>query len=285
MYDINFLKQILQDMGVNPHRLRGQNFLIDESIIKHILESAAVSQEDVVFEIGPGLGALSQTLGKRNGRTVLFEIEPAFAARLRDVFAFEPQVQVMETDATSFDYASFCQEKQISEYHLVANLPYNITTPMIQHLFLQGGPWKQATLMLQKEAAQRICAGKGRENGPLTLMTEYYTEAELLFLVPPESFYPPPAVQSAVMQLRRRQAPPVEAGPEALFPLIQAAFSQRRKQLANTLVATYQRQDGRRFSRDEVISALDACDLAPSIRGEQMSLAQFSALLKQLQRM
>ena len=283
MYDIQMIKQILQGMGVNPHRLRGQNFLIDPSVVERILDAAALSSEDAVLEIGPGLGALSQRLAACSGRLLLLEIECAFAERLKDIFAFEPQVEVCCLDALTFDYEAYCREHNISSYHLVANLPYNITTSLLQHFLLAGGPWKRATLMLQREAAQRICSGPGRENGPLSLLTQYCADARLLFVVPPESFYPAPAVHSAVIQLSRRETPSVDVDLEPLMALVEAAFSQRRKQLANTLSGAYQRQDGMRFSREQITAALLACDLSPSIRAEQMDLPAFAALLKHLQ--
>ncbi|MDO4733298.1 MAG: 16S rRNA (adenine(1518)-N(6)/adenine(1519)-N(6))-dimethyltransferase RsmA [Bacillota bacterium] len=284
MYDNIMIKQILQGMSVHPHRLRGQNFLINDSVVEQIIAATRLSPEDYVIEIGPGLGVLSQKLAEIGAPCLLLEIEDAFAARLQDLFTFEPHVKLLCLDALDFDFSAYCAEEGISAYHLVANLPYNITSPMMKKLLLHGGPWERATLMLQKEAAQRICAGSGRENGPLTLLTQYCAEAELLFDVPPEAFYPQPSVRSAVIQLRRREEPPVDAAPDALLHLIDAAFSQRRKQLVNTLTAFYQRSDGRRFSRADLLPLIEACGLKPGIRAEEMDLFAFAALLQKLEK-
>lgn len=283
MYSIEIIKQILMDMGVSPHRLRGQNFLIDEAMIERIINAADISTAEFLLEIGPGLGALSQHLAQSGKPTVLLEVEAAFAERLRNLFYFDQQVNVIEADAVKFDYIQFCRDKGLCSYDVVANLPYNITTPILERLLLYGGSWRQATMMLQKEAALRICSGSGRDNGPVTLLTQYCAEAELLFEVSPKSFYPEPAVYSAVIQLRRRKEPPVDVELPPLLGLIKAAFSQRRKQLVNTLSSAYQRDDGYRFSREQIAAALERCEFSGNIRAEQLGLPEFAALWKALQ--
>ncbi len=282
MYEAEQVHRLLADLGVHPHRLRGQNFLLDEAVVERILAAASPTAADAVLEIGPGLGVLSRGLAEQAGRLFLLELEPAFAERLADRFAFEEQVEVIQADAVTFDYEAFCRERQISGYQLVANLPYNITTPFLRRLLLEGGPWERATLMLQKEAAQRVCAGPGRDNGPLPLLTQYRAEATILFDVPREAFYPAPAVCSSVIRLTRRSQPPVEAEPMRLMALIEAAFSQRRKQLVNNLCGCYHRADGSALSREQVTAALESCGFPATVRGEALTLADFAALLARL---
>lgn len=281
VYNSSNLQQLLRSLGVGPHRLRGQNFLIDEAVVDRILQVAAVSSGDTVLEIGPGLGALSQKLETMVGRLILIELEVAFANRLRDVFSFSPKVEVIDGDAVLLDYPDLCRQREIFRYDLVANLPYSITTPFLRRLFLYGGPWNRATLMLQKEAATRICSGTGRENGPLSLLTQYCAEAQYVFDVPQQCFYPQPAVCSGVIQLTRRVQPIAAVDMKRLFSLIDAAFSQRRKQLVNTLTA-YCPADGGRLDRIKVESALHACGLQKTVRAEQLGLSDFVALLKEL---
>lgn len=282
IYDLNYLQRLLRSLGVNPHRLRGQNFLIDESVADHIIQAAGISSLDFVVEVGPGLGALSKKLEPKVSRLFLIELETAFAERLRDLFAFSPQVEVICDDAVLFDYSNFCLQRKIPYYDLVANLPYTITTPFLRQLFLSGGPWRRATFMLQKEAALRICSGPGRENGPLSLLTQYCAETQYLFDVPPQCFYPQPAVYSGVIQLTRRLQPAVRVDRERLFSLINVAFSQRRKQLVNTLAA-YVPEDGGRIERSAIEIALRSCGLKETVRAEQLSLSDFAALLYALE--
>ncbi len=276
MENVQWVRSLLREMKVAPQRLRGQNFLLDEQVISRIVASAALGSEDTVIEIGPGLGSMSRLLTDRPGRTILIELEPAFARRLTDIYAFQPQVQVLEADAATFPYAAFCQEQEIAHYHVVANLPYQVTTPILKQLLFQGGPWQSMTLMLQKEAARRIVRGKGRENGPLTLLTEYFSEGELLFDVPPRAFYPAPAVTSTVIRLIRRQNPPVQGEIESLYPFIEKAFLQRRKVLVNSLAGAYG------LSREAWVNLLADCGFNPAVRGEELSLADFDCILSRL---
>ena len=268
--------QALQAAGVKPHRLRGQNFLLDQRILAEIAGLLGPGEAGAVLEIGAGLGALSQYLAKAAGQLALLEIEPAFAARLRALFADEPQVRVVQADALAFDYAAFAKAAGWPAYSVFGNLPYNITTPLLQRLLTQGGGWLSLTLLLQKEAALRICQGQGRENGPLTLLTEYYGRARLCFSVPAGAFYPRPAVESAVIRIERRQPPLPEAEAAGLFRLIRACFAQRRKTLANGAFA----QLG--LTRQAWLESLAAAGISSQTRAEALGLPDFQALYQRL---
>lgn len=277
MDNIKWIQSLLREAGVDPRRQRGQNFLLDETVAERIVTSAEVGKEDTVIEIGPGLGAMSEILAERAGKLILIEIETAFAARLKDHFAFRPEVTVIEADAASFDYAGFCAEQGIDGYKVVANLPYSVTTPVIKQLLQNGGPWQSMTLMLQKEAAKRIAKGKGRENGPLTLLMEYYADAELLFDVPPKAFYPAPAVNSAILQAIRRE-PAVDAEPAALYRFLERCFLQRRKLLTNSLNGSYGR------NRQQWAELLTACGFSETVRAEELTLADFACLFDSIKK-
>lgn len=263
----------LNSLGVRPDKLRGQNFLLDQGVLQDIVASAALPEGLPVVEIGPGLGALSCLLAERQSPLTLIEVEPAFAARLREVFAGQEHVQVIEADALDFDFAACCLERGWTEYAVMGNLPYSITTPLLKKLLAEGGPWRSLTLLLQKEAARRIAAGQGRENGPLTLLAQYYGEAQLGLIVPPGAFYPQPAVDSQLLCVNRRHQPPVEGEAEKLFRFIEAAFAHRRKQLVHELAAFSPGRD-----KDCWRENLAGLGLKPTARAEELTLADFAAL-------
>ena len=260
----------LKELHIKPQRLRGQNFLIDPSVLDHIVSSADLSAEDTVLEIGPGLGALTRLLTEKAGSLTVLEIEEAFVLSLQRAFAGQNHVDVKHMDALQFDYTCFAEGQP---YRLFANVPYHITTPLLQKLLWEGGAWQDMTLMLQKEAALRIYRGKGRENGPLTLLASYFAACELLFFVPPVAFYPPPAVQSAVIRITRRGTPPVEGDIHAIMALAEAGFAERRKVLRNSLAASKMGGDKAYWQ-----AGLSACGLAAECRAEELSLADFAAL-------
>jgi len=267
----------LQETGVKPHRLRGQNFLLDQQVLERIADLAPREELAAALEIGAGLGALSLLLAERAAQLALLEIEPSFVARLQALFAAQPHVMVLQADALDFDYAGFSEARNWPAYAVFGNIPYHITTPLLKRLLQQGGRWTSLTLLLQKEAALRICQGQGRENGPLPLLAEYYGEAKLCFTVAAEAFYPRPAVESALIRIRRRERPIVQADSQGLFRLIEAAFAQRRKTLVNSLTASYAGP-----SREQWLDVLDACGIGPGLRAEQLGLQYFARIYDKL---
>lgn len=261
-------RSLLRQLGVRPQRLRGQNFLIDPAAIQRIAAVGFDWPGKDVVEIGPGLGALSRCLAEKAGRLTLIELESAFAAYLRQEFSASPQVQVVERDALQYDFTA-----SPAEYVLFANVPYQITTPLLKKLFLSGGVWRSMVLLLQKEAAERICCERGRKNGPLSLLAAYCGICESCFDLLPASFYPSPAVTSTVIRIQRREAPPVDTDIAAILRLAEAAFAERRKLLCNSLAASSLPGD-RNYWR----AGLIACGLDAECRAESLSLAEFAAL-------
>ncbi|MDO4582254.1 MAG: 16S rRNA (adenine(1518)-N(6)/adenine(1519)-N(6))-dimethyltransferase RsmA [Bacillota bacterium] len=264
-------KDTLRMLGLKPHSLRGQNYLIDEAVIDKIVAAAKIGEGSPTLEIGAGLGMLTERLLDSGADCAVLEIETRAAQYL--CRRFGERAEIINADALNFDFAAYTQRRGWRDYQIVANLPYSITTPLLTRLLREGGAWSAMTLMLQKEAAQRLVAGKGRENGPLTLLLEYYAEAAICFEAPRDAFYPRPAVTSAVIDVRRRAAPPVAGERRELFRLIEAAFTLRRKTLLNALSAA-----PLSASREQWAELILGLGWKPDVRAEELSLAQFAEL-------
>lgn len=265
----------LRELGIRPSRERGQNFLLDESVLAQIMAASPPDAQAPALEIGPGLGALSGLLAERCAELTMIELEAAFAARLQNMYAAAPQVCVIHSDALAFDYQSWSHTRP--GYQLYGNIPYNITTPLLRKLLLHGGKWSKLTLLLQKQAALRLSRGRGRENGPLTLLVDYYAETQLCFTVPPQAFYPAPAVESALLLLIRRSTPPITPPIDRLLPLMEAAFAERRKLLVNSLPVYAQSLD-----KQSCRELLTDCGLDPLSRPEELGLSDFARLYQAL---
>ena len=231
------VRQVLQARGLAAKKNWGQNFLTDGAVAESI--AAQVPPGNLLYEIGPGLGALSQFLLPRTGRLALVEIDPALAAWLQQLFAEESadqRVEILQGDALELDFDAHAQQRGFANYVICGNLPYYITTPLLKHFLCQQN-WGQMVFLVQREAAQRMAAGPGNKDyGLLNLMIEYYAELDLLFNVADSAFHPRPEVQSSLIRFRRRPAPAITVrDARLLFATINAALSQRRKTLANAL--------------------------------------------------
>lgn len=265
---------MLSELKKNPTKKLGQNFLIDELVVNNIASSFIDSNRNPILEIGAGLGALSQKLFSLTDSLTLLEIDQKLLGHLRKMFSEANNVNVLYADALEFDYQQYTEKMKWDGYHIFGNIPYNITSDLVEKLLSNGGSWQTMTLLVQKEAASRIVLGKGRDNGPLHLLAQYYSEPEILFQVSRQSFYPVPAVDSAVMRLTRRKTAPVEADKNELFALINAGFSLRRKTLANALSASPLCGDKRHWE-----TGLEECHLPVGIRAESMTLSDFANLV------
>ncbi len=264
--------RLLKEMGKKPVKGWGQNFLIDHQIACQIAASLPEPREQSgvhIIEIGAGLGALSQLLTQQANRLILLEIDPDLASHLRQTFNDTSSVRIVQEDALQVDYDQLVGG---DNYHIFGNVPYNITSELIAHL-ASFQKWQSATLLLQKEAAERLLAGPGRRNCPLALRLFYCCSGQYLFSVPPSCFHPMPKVDSAVIQLCRRLSPPVDCTWDKMEPLIQAAFALRRKSLLNALMASSLRGDKPYWQQ-----ILTRCGLDLQIRGEALTLADFSRL-------
>lgn len=278
--DIKTIKALLARHGFHFSKSMGQNFLIADWVPRDIAEAAGLDEGCGVLEIGPGIGPLTVQLAQRAGRVAAIELDRALLPILAETLAGYPNAQVIPGDVMKLDLAALAAEQFPGmAVKACANLPYNITTPVITKL-LEAGCFQSITVMIQREVARRICAKPdSADRGAFSLFCQYHAQCELLFDVGPECFLPAPKVTSSVIRLIPRSQPPVDADPEALFRLVKAAFAQRRKTLLNALSAAY----GSRLSKDELRQAILDCGLPETVRGERLSLEEFSHLANILQ--
>ena len=266
-------------------RALGQHFLRDEGIARRIVELLRPGLSDLVVEIGPGEGALTGHLAASAGRLVALEVDPGLAARLRERFAGTPHVEILEADAIRHDYAALpgLRPDPAGRVLVVGNLPYSVGTAILASLLTAGpaiarvAPMEMA-LMLQREVAERVAAAPGsRTYGSLSVLSQMAAEVRVAFSVSPGAFRPPPQVDSAVIHLRALPAPPVAvADPGGFRTVVLAAFSQRRKTLANALAS------GLRLPVGRLKDVLAATGIDPARRAETLSLAEFARLAEAL---
>ena len=278
--NINDIKALLGRHGFHFSKSMGQNFLIQDWVPHDIAEAADLDENCGVLEIGPGIGPLTVQLAKRAGKVAAVELDRSLLPILRETLADFDNVEVIPGDVMKLDVSELAKEKFPSlTVKVCANLPYNITTPVLTKL-LEAGCFSSITVMIQREVAHRICAGPGTADyGAFSLFCQYHAHCSLLFDVPPECFLPAPKVTSTVLQLVPRSAPPVDCDPDALFRVVKAAFAQRRKTLLNGLTSAY----GNRFSKEELRQIIVDCGLPETVRGERLGLEEFSRLGKILQ--
>ena len=254
----------------------GQNFLIDSHVLDKIIAAAGVTKEDVVLEIGPGFGTMTQYLAEAAKEVIAVEIDKALIPILHETLADYDNITIINEDILKVDIAKLVEEKNGGRpIKVVANLPYYITTPIIMGLFESHVPLDNITVMVQKEVAQRMQAGPGtKDYGALSLAVQFYAEPYIVANVPPNCFIPRPGVGSAVIRLTKWEKPPIKVKNEAcMFSLIRASFNQRRKTLQNSLV-----NGGIQITKEQVVTALEQMELSPTVRGEALTLEQFAQL-------
>jgi len=250
--------------GHTPRKRFGQNFLHDARVLHAIVAAIAPRPGEHVVEIGPGLGALTRLLLAECGRLDVVELDRDLVGHLRRQFAGEDRLRIHAGDALKFDFSALAGEGPV---RVVGNLPYNISTPLLFHLFEYSAFVSDMHFMLQKEVVDRLCAEPGgKDYGRLGVMASYYCAMEPLMEVGPESFNPPPKVVSAVVRLVPHRTRPVALAPEVLGRVVAAAFSQRRKTLRNALSTL--------FTGDEIAAA----GIDPGARAETLALADFARL-------
>lgn len=268
---------ILQKYNFNFQKKFGQNFLIDTHVLEKIMNSADITKEDCVLEIGPGIGTMTQYLAERAGKVVAVEIDKTLIPILSDTLSAYDNVTIINDDILKVDINKIVEEmNQGRPIKVVANLPYYITTPIIMGLFESHVPLQSITIMVQKEVADRMQVGPGtKDYGALSLAVQYYAKPEIVANVPPNCFIPRPNVGSAVIRLTRYEAPPVDVKDEKkMFALVRASFNQRRKTLVNGLTNASELH----VSKEQVLLALEKMNLSPTIRGEVLTLEQFAEL-------
>ncbi|MBR6664884.1 MAG: 16S rRNA (adenine(1518)-N(6)/adenine(1519)-N(6))-dimethyltransferase RsmA [Lachnospiraceae bacterium] len=268
---------VLQKYNFNFQKKFGQNFLIDTHVLEKIMDSAEITKEDCVLEIGPGIGTMTQYLAERAGHVVVVEIDKNLIPILEETLSAYDNVTIINNDILKVDINKLVDELNGGKpIKVVANLPYYITTPIIMGLFESHVPIKSITIMVQKEVADRMQVGPGsKDYGALSLAVQYYAKPQIVANVPPNCFIPRPNVGSAVIRLTRYEKPPVEVADEKrMFALIRASFNQRRKTLVNGL--TNAPELG--LSKEAVTEALEKLGLSPTVRGETLTLEQFAEL-------
>ncbi len=269
------IKDLLERHNFHFSKTFGQNFLITRQIPEKIAQAAQIDEDTTVLEIGPGIGCLTRCLAKQAKKVVTVEIDDRLIPILSETLGDLDNVQVVHNDILKTDLpALFSGEEKLA---VCANLPYNITTPILVYLLESGLKFESVTVMVQKEVAQRFCAVKGsKDYGAITLFLNYYTKPKLLFSVAAGNFLPKPRVDSAVLRLQAIE-PPVDTDPKELFKIIRGAFSMRRKTLQNTLASIG-------IAKESTAAALEAMGLPPSTRGEELDLQQYARLTAELKK-
>lgn len=268
---------ILQKYHFNFQKKYGQNFLIDAHVLEKIIRESGITKEDMVLEIGPGIGTMTQYLAENAREVVAVEIDKNLIPILSDTLSAYDNVTVINEDILKVDIARIAKEGNGGKpIKVVANLPYYITTPIIMGLFESHVPLESITIMVQKEVADRMQVGPGtKDYGALSLAVQYYAKPEIVANVPPNCFMPRPNVGSAVIKLSKYENPPVEVKDEAfLFAIIRASFNQRRKTLINGLTNA----SNLSISKEQILEALEKMGLLSTVRGEALTLEQFAQL-------
>ena len=273
--DINYIYDLLARHGFRFSKSLGQNFLTASWVPEDIAESAGLNENTGVLEIGAGVGCLTRELSARAGKVVCVELDRALEPILAETLIGCKNVEMVYGDILKQDIPALVAEKLNGLRPVVcANLPYNVTSPLLTAL-IEAGCFESITVMIQREVARRICSKPGTADyGAFGIFVQWYEEPELLFDVPPHCFVPAPKVTSTVVRLRMRSAPPADVQDEALlFAVVRAAFSQRRKTLINALAAGVPGCDKARAA-----AAVAACGFDARVRGETLDPVQFAAL-------
>lgn len=273
--------EILDKYGFSFQKKFGQNFLIDENVVRKIVREAGVTKDDFVLEVGPGIGTMTQILCEEAREVVAVEIDKKLIPILtKDTLSYYDNVTVINEDILKLDIAKLAKEKNDGRpIKVVANLPYYITTPIIMGLFESGVALDSITIMVQKEVADRMQVGPGtKDYGALSLAVQYYAKPSIVLTVPASCFMPRPNVDSAVIKLERYSQPPVDVkDAHLMFNIIRASFNQRRKTMTNSVVNA-----GLGITKERLLVALEACGLPATVRGEALTLEQFAQLANEL---
>ena len=272
------IQTLLERHGFHFSKAMGQNFLIESWVPRDIADSCGADKSTGVLEIGPGIGPLTQQLARRAGKVVSVELDARLYPVLRETMRGADNFTLIEGDAMRLDFAQVVQEHFAGlRPILCANLPYNITTPVLTKC-VESRCFDSLTVLIQKEVAQRICAEAGTaEYGAFTVLMQYYTAPQMLFTVPASCFLPAPKVTSAVIHCPVRKTPPVEVVSEsALWRTVRAGFALRRKTLVNSLQTGYQ------LPKERLTEIVTACGLSPTVRGDRLTLEDFARLTNAL---
>lgn len=279
--DPETIRNIMKSQGFRFSKSMGQNFLIDPSVPLRIAEEAGIDEKTGVLEIGPGIGCLTSAMAPWAGKVVCVELDTSLQPVLTETLGEFDNVEILFGDLLKTDLQALAAEKFEGLRPVVcANLPYNITSPVITAI-LETGCFETVTVMVQREVAKRMAAKPGTADySAFSVLVQWYAETELLFDVPPHCFMPAPKVVSSVIRLQKRKAPPAQVEDEALFfRVVRAAFNQRRKTLVNALASGFGE-----LTKEQITKAVTDCGFDERIRGEALSIPEFAAVAEALAR-
>lgn len=271
-------KFIMNKYNISANKSLGQNFLINDEVVDRIIDTADISNEDLIIEIGPGLGTLTSRILEKAGKVIVIELDKRMIKILQDRFSIYSNFEIINEDVLKVDIQELIQrEKQktnIKNAKIVANLPYYITTPIIMKLIENKLDIESITVMVQKEVAKRLTAQPGTHlSGAITYTVNYYCIPNEVILVPSNSFIPEPEIESEVIKLINRKEPPVDVkNVENFFKLIKVSFMQRRKTLINGVT------NSRFMSKEEIKRILEKLEIEENVRGENLGLEEFAKI-------
>ncbi len=272
-------KFLMKKYGITANKKLGQNFLIDENVVTSIVEAANIAKDDLVIEIGPGLGTLTKELLQKAGKVIAIELDERMIRILNDRFFMEQHFEIINEDVLKVDLVELIKQNKekfgLKKAKIVANLPYYITTPIIMKLLEEKLEIESITVMVQKEVADRLTQIPGGKNcGAITYTVYYYATSEEVLRVPKHSFIPEPEVESAVIHLKVRKEPSVKVEDEKkFFALIKVAFMQRRKTFLNAVS-----NSGIAISKERLEQILQELNIDIKIRGEALTMEQFASI-------
>ncbi|MBI1798250.1 MAG: ribosomal RNA small subunit methyltransferase A [Candidatus Eisenbacteria bacterium] len=271
------VREALTARGLSPRKRFGQNFLVREDLAERIVEHCHLREDDVAVEIGAGAGALTPRIATRVRALIAVEKDAGLSQLLRDELAGWPRVELVEGDFLEFDLAAAAASHGVAKLVVIGNIPYHVTTPILERLFDQRAVVRSAVLLVQKEYAERLAAAAGTpEYGSLTLYARYHALLEPLMSLRASAFWPRPTVDSMLVRFHMREHPPVEVPSEALlFRIIRGSFQMRRKQLLNTI------EESLAIPKEAVARICRGAGIDPRRRGETLTLDEFAKLARE----
>lgn len=283
LYSPATIKDIRERYGFRLTKSLGQNFLTDKNIIDNIIEASNIGENDLVIEIGPGIGVITKEAAAKAGSVIAVEIDKNLIPILQETLADETNVKIINRDILKTDLTAVIEEEkknfpQMESVRIIGNLPYYITTPIIMKLLEDGVPADSITVMMQKEVADRIKAAPGnKERGALSVAVQYYCQVVKVTDVPKEVFVPAPKVDSTVLRLDIRKEKPVELKDDKLFfKAVKSGFAQRRKTLLNSLAS------GTGLGKDKIGQILEGAGIDPGRRAETLDIDEFAKIANEM---
>jgi 16S rRNA (adenine1518-N6/adenine1519-N6)-dimethyltransferase len=274
--ELSRVRDRLAERGLSPRKRFGQNFMVRDDIAARIVDHCRLQPDDVVVEIGPGAGALTPLIASRVAKVIAVEKDRGLVELLLEELDGFPRIEIVSGDFLEFDLTKAAKDAGVNKVSVVGNIPYNITTPIIEHLFAHKASVRGAVMLVQKEYAERLAAAANTPAyGSLTLFARYHTLLEPLMTLKPSAFWPRPDVDSMLVRFLMRDHVPVDVPSEALlFRIIRGSFHMRRKQLMNTL------RESLGLEKDKIERLCRHAGIAPQRRGETLTLEEFARLAR-----